>query len=215
MDQDFPQRATGSRALRLGLLSGNELLGQLLRHYIDQDLSLQLNTYSETSQADDQVCLWLLDVHSFPAQALESVFAKFYGKTPIALVNVCKEQAETLVENYPWINGVFYSNCPREQFLLGLSVLGKGGDWLPRGLMEQLLRQLRRLRQPTDLQTRLTCREREILELVRKGLANAEIAAHLCLSPHTIKSHIHNVLRKIGASNRAEAAFLASRGHSS
>ncbi|MEW6311944.1 MAG: LuxR C-terminal-related transcriptional regulator, partial [Pseudomonadota bacterium] len=30
----------------------------------------------------------------------------------------------------------------------------------------------------------------------------------LCLSPHTIKSHIHNLLRKIGASNRAEAAYL-------
>lgn len=215
MDRDLPQRVTCGNTLRLGLLSGNELLGQLLRHYIDQDISLQLNTYTETSQANDQVSLWLLDVQSFPVQALESVFAKFYGKTPIALVNVCKEQAETLVENYPWINGVFYSNCPREQFLLGASVLCKGGDWLPRGLMEQLLRQLRRLRQPTDIQTRLTIREREILELVRKGLPNADIATHLCLSPHTIKSHIHNVLRKVGASNRAEAAFLASRSHSS
>ncbi|MHB8820621.1 MAG: response regulator transcription factor, partial [Pseudomonadaceae bacterium] len=44
--------------------------------------------------------------------------------------------------------------------------------------------------------------------LAGKGLSNAEIAEQLSLSPHTIKSHIHNLLRKIGASNRAEAAYL-------
>ena len=48
----------------------------------------------------------------------------------------------------------------------------------------------------------------EILSLAGRGLSNAEIAEQLCLSPHTIKSHIHNLLRKIGASNRAEAAYL-------
>ncbi|HAW25903.1 MAG TPA: DNA-binding response regulator, partial [Pseudomonas sp.] len=83
-----------------------------------------------------------------------------------------------------------------------------GGDWLPRVLTERLLSQWRRMRQLAGSKPSLTLREREILSLAGKGLSNAEIAEQLCLSPHTIKSHIHNLLRKIGASNRAEAAFL-------
>ena len=52
----------------------------------------------------------------------------------------------------------------------------------------------------------------QALELVRKGLPNSQIAEHLCLSPHTIKSHVHNLLRKVGATNRGEAAFLVLGG---
>ena len=156
--------------------------------------------------------LWLLDVQSFADDELPRVFADLYGKGPVALVNVTQEQAEPLVEQYPWINGVFVSSCPREQFLRGVDALLQGGDWLPRGLTEQLLRQLRRLHQPAEIKVRLTSREREILELVRKGLPNSQIAEHLCLSPHTIKSHVHNLLRKVGATNRGEAAFLVLGG---
>jgi len=48
----------------------------------------------------------------------------------------------------------------------------------------------------------------QILALAGKGLSNSEIAEHLHLSTHTIKSHIHNALGKLGASNRAQGASL-------
>lgn len=194
----------------LALLSANELLGQLLRHFLDHGSTPALRMSPGVDHGDS--ALWLVDVQSFDELELARLFADLYDRGPVALVNVSLEQAEALVEQYPWINGVFFAGCPREQFLLGLDVLLRGGDWLPRGLMEQLLRQLRRLRRPSEVKVRLTAREREILELVRKGLPNAEIADRLCLSPHTIKSHVHNLLRKVGAANRAEAAFLVLGG---
>ncbi|TKT80251.1 response regulator transcription factor [Aquamicrobium sp. LC103] len=52
----------------------------------------------------------------------------------------------------------------------------------------------------------LTGREAEILELVSRGLQNKAIAADLRLSEHTVKIHIHNIIRKLGAHNRTEAA---------
>ena len=194
----------------LVLLSGNELLAQLFHHYIEQQPALTLRVGGALQPSSSS--LWLLDVQSFAGDELPLVFADLYGKGPVALVNVTQEQAEPLVEQYPWINGVFVSSCPREQFLRGVDALLQGGDWLPRGLTEQLLRQLRRLHQPAEIKVRLTSREREILELVRKGLPNSQIAEHLCLSPHTIKSHVHNLLRKVGATNRGEAAFLVLGG---
>lgn len=194
----------------LVLLSGNELLAQLFHHYIEQQPALTLRVGGALQPSSSS--LWLLDVQSFAGDELPRVFADLYGKGPVALVNVTQEQAEPLVEQYPWVNGVFVSSCPREQFLRGVDALLQGGDWLPRGLTEQLLRQLRRLHQPAEIKVRLTSREREILELVRKGLPNSQIAEHLCLSPHTIKSHVHNLLRKVGATNRGEAAFLVLGG---
>ena len=194
----------------LVLLSGNDLLAQLFHHYIEQQPALTLRVGGALQPSSSS--LLLLDVQSFAGDELPRVFADLYGKGPVALVNVTQEQAEPLVEQYPWVNGVFVSSCPREQFLRGVDALLQGGDWLPRGLTEQLLRQLRRLHQPSEIKVRLTSREREILELVRKGLPNSQIAEHLCLSPHTIKSHVHNLLRKVGATNRGEAAFLVLGG---
>jgi DNA-binding NarL/FixJ family response regulator len=54
--------------------------------------------------------------------------------------------------------------------------------------------------------TVLTPREVEVLSLVAEGMQNKNIAVSLDLSEHTVKLHIHNVLKKIGASNRTSAA---------
>jgi DNA-binding CsgD family transcriptional regulator len=51
----------------------------------------------------------------------------------------------------------------------------------------------------------LTAREREIVELMVTGARNSEIADRLVVSEDTVKSHVRNVLRKLRASNRAEA----------
>lgn len=210
MGISFSPPTTTELATGLVLLSGNELLAQLFRHYIEQQPALTLRVGATIEQSSP--ALWLLDAQSFTADELPQVFADLYGKGPVALVNVTQEQAQPLVEQYPWINGVFVSSCPREQFLRGVDMLLQGGDWLPRGLTELLLQQLRRLQQPAGTKVRLTSRERQILELVRKGLPNSQIADQLCLSPHTIKSHVHNLLRKVGANNRGEAAFLVLGG---
>jgi DNA-binding CsgD family transcriptional regulator len=51
----------------------------------------------------------------------------------------------------------------------------------------------------------LTRRETEVLELMADGLANKEIASRLGFSLHTAKFHVESLLRKLAASNRAEA----------
>jgi DNA-binding NarL/FixJ family response regulator len=54
----------------------------------------------------------------------------------------------------------------------------------------------------------LTGREREVLRLLSKGFQNKIIAARLDLSEHTIKIHVHNIIRKLGVHNRTQVAWL-------
>lgn len=55
----------------------------------------------------------------------------------------------------------------------------------------------------------LTVREEEVLDLIKLGLPNREIANRLCVSTHTVKNHVHNVLNKLGVRSRAEAIALS------
>lgn len=59
----------------------------------------------------------------------------------------------------------------------------------------------------------LTPREREVLALVIEGLNNNRIAEKLTISPSTVKSHISNILSKLGVSSRTEAVALALKKH--
>jgi NarL family two-component system response regulator LiaR len=57
----------------------------------------------------------------------------------------------------------------------------------------------------------LTEREREVLALMIEGLNNTQIAGKLTVSPSTIKSHVSNILSKLGVASRTEAVTLALR----
>ena len=59
----------------------------------------------------------------------------------------------------------------------------------------------------------LTEREREVLALMVEGLNNTQIAGRLMVSSSTIKSHVSNILSKLGVASRTEAVTLALRKH--
>jgi NarL family two-component system response regulator LiaR len=65
--------------------------------------------------------------------------------------------------------------------------------------------------QPPATGLDLTERERVVLALMVEGLNNTQIAGRLTVSPSTIKSHVSNILSKLGVSSRTEAVTLALR----
>jgi DNA-binding NarL/FixJ family response regulator len=69
----------------------------------------------------------------------------------------------------------------------------------------------RAARQPLPLGSDLTPREREILTLLVAGKTNKGIAEALALSPLTVRQHVSNILAKLGAITRTEAATLANQ----
>jgi two-component system, NarL family, response regulator DevR len=57
----------------------------------------------------------------------------------------------------------------------------------------------------------LSPREREVLHALTEGLSNEAIAAQMCISLETVRSHVVRILQKLGASSRLQAAILAIR----
>ena len=72
-------------------------------------------------------------------------------------------------------------------------------------------RVLPNLRRDEAARSKLTTREREILELVADGVANKAIAAQLSLRLNTVRNHVQNVLTKLGAHSKLEAVAIATR----
>jgi DNA-binding NarL/FixJ family response regulator len=55
----------------------------------------------------------------------------------------------------------------------------------------------------------LTSREKQVLSLVARGQTNQQIAENLVVSVSTVKNHVHRIIRKLGVSDRFQAAILA------
>jgi DNA-binding NarL/FixJ family response regulator len=71
----------------------------------------------------------------------------------------------------------------------------------------KLLREVR----VTETNEPLTDREKDVLRLVALGLANKEIAVRLSIGSGTVKTHVSNVLAKLGMQSRTQAALYAIR----
>lgn len=56
---------------------------------------------------------------------------------------------------------------------------------------------------------KLTCREIEVLKLLKKGYSNKEMAKKMCISFHTIKTHLETIYYKLNSKNRIQAVISA------
>jgi DNA-binding NarL/FixJ family response regulator len=88
-----------------------------------------------------------------------------------------------------------------------------GEATLPGSLVARLVEEFRdrehhRVALPEGPAARLTGREWDVLELMRKGATTAEISERLFVSPTTVRSHVSAILRKLGVANREAALKL-------
>lgn len=65
-----------------------------------------------------------------------------------------------------------------------------------------------------DSQVNITSAEIKVLELMRQGMTNREIAAALCRSEFTVKTHVQRILAKTGAANRTHVCGMRGLEHS-
>ena len=77
-----------------------------------------------------------------------------------------------------------------------------------RVLVDELRKVMATAREPEPVLEELTPREREVLTLIEKGYSNQAISTSLFIEVSTVKNHVHNILEKLGAKTRGQAAAL-------
>jgi DNA-binding NarL/FixJ family response regulator len=109
-------------------------------------------------------------------------------------------------------SGFLLKNSPPEELIHAVRVVAAGDALLApsvtRKVIEGFVRRPAQHSNEAEL-GRLTERETEILQLLATGKSNAELAAHLFVGEGTIKTHVSNVLTKLGLRDRMQAVIFA------
>ncbi len=110
-------------------------------------------------------------------------------------------------------SGFLLKDVPAEDLVDAVRVVHRGEAVVAPRVTRRLLDRFARLLPAAGPQTaplpELTDREHQVLLLMARGLSNAEIAAELVLSETTVKTHVSNVLMKLGLRDRVQAVVLA------
>lgn len=88
----------------------------------------------------------------------------------------------------------------------------RGETWLPQGETGEVLRLLLRRPEPEEdgeMLAALTRREREVLVCLAEGTGRRDMAEHLHMSPNTVRTHLQNLMSKLGVHSALEAVALA------
>ena len=110
-------------------------------------------------------------------------------------------------------SGFLLKTVPADQLVAGVREVAAGEALLApaitRRLIERFVSSFAREPAPPPGYDDLTAREREVLQLVARGMSNAEIAAALVVESSTVKTHVAALLSKLGVRDRVGAVVLA------
>jgi len=106
--------------------------------------------------------------------------------------------------------GYITKDVQREELLYAIREVSQGKAFLPPAITGKLLSGLRKRKQASEdvVVEELTPREHEVLRLIGDGASNREIANLLYLSEGTVRTHVHNILQKLGLQNRNQAILF-------
>lgn len=108
-------------------------------------------------------------------------------------------------------SGYMLKGCTREELLDAIRKAAAGDNVWTRDELRRVTGALATPRLGADVEVPLTQRESEVLRQLAYGLTNKEIAMALNISYETVKEHVQHILRKIGVSDRTQAAVWAVR----
>ncbi|MDG2206455.1 MAG: response regulator transcription factor [Pirellulales bacterium] len=108
-------------------------------------------------------------------------------------------------------NGFVLKDVDKETLLSAVRKAATGEMVWRREDLRRVTGALSTPRMPIDVEVTLTQRESEVLHQLAHGLTNKQIAEALSISYETVKEHVQHILRKIGVSDRTQAAVWAVR----
>jgi DNA-binding NarL/FixJ family response regulator len=110
-------------------------------------------------------------------------------------------------------SGFVLKDDPPEQLIAAIRTVAAGDALLSPGITKRVIEQFSRTPRPAPPKEldELSERERDVFQLLARGLSNAEIGQELFISETTVKTHVTHILSKLGLRDRVQAVVLAYR----
>jgi DNA-binding NarL/FixJ family response regulator len=153
-----------------------------------------------------------------PAPWLEAVHAAA-PDAPIVVISDREEAGEIVAAFRYGVRGYIPASIEPTLALQALTFILNGGQFFPpNALLEGLWRpgggpsgrlRVRKAGEPGESDGGLTARQQDVLDLLRLGRSNKLIARELKMCEATVKVHVRQILRRLGASNRTQAALMS------
>ena len=220
-----------TQRIRVALADDQRLLREGLRIIIEATPDIELVGEAEDGEAATELAatmqpdVLLMDIR-MPRRdgiAATACVRDVSPRTRVLLLTTF-DTPELVVEGMrAGASGYLLKDCSAEELRAAIRAIARGQVLLQAQSAAQLLAEMQapnsetppgadRLGQNSDDasdKSGLTDREREVLRLITQGHTNAEIAGALVVSEATIKTHVHHLLNKLGARDRAHAIVLA------
>ncbi len=186
----------------------------VIHHAQDRDSVLSL------LEQINKIDLILLDLFMPGANgfALLETICKTYKTIPVIVISSAEEPENMRKAIDCGAAGFIPKSATTEIMINAINLVCSGGVYLPVNILQYQDNKtphqkntdtVSLIDETLDASLKLTKRQKEVLELMAKGLANKEIARALSLSEHTIKIHVTAILRLFNAENRTEAVVMA------
>jgi len=137
-------------------------------------------------------------------------------RTKVAVLTDSEDEQDLFTAIRAGAKGYLLKNTALEDLVRSIELLARGGLIVSSQLAGRLLSEISSLHgknSRADEETRLTEREREIVELVARGATNKEIGETLFIAENTVKVHMKNILEKLQLRNKQQvAAYAVDRG---
>jgi two-component system nitrate/nitrite response regulator NarL len=143
-------------------------------------------------------------------EAIGRVVAAF-PQTPVVLMSGLASAADVTAGVRAGARGFLPKTMAPDHFAAALSMIVGGSTYVPADILQILPSEASVPVLPPRALDGLTPREQQVLVRLATGAPNKEIGRDLGLAEITIKLHVRQILKKIGARNRSEAASIATR----
>lgn len=194
------------------LISRSYLFADLLNTRWPQEFLVKLHRidpeHFNGDLLESRITLILIDLATVDVQTayqIQKRIDKVSNLARVVFIHFPKQIDAKFLVNSSVTAGVFYSDVSLETMGEGMSEILKGQVVIPQSLIDSSENKDLVL----DNVETLTIREREVLQVLRSGSTNVDIANKLFVSESTIKTHLYRAFRKIGVSSRGQAIAWA------
>ncbi|WP_090136469.1 biofilm master transcriptional regulator CsgD [Kosakonia oryziphila] len=196
------------------LITKPSLQATALLQHLKQSLTItgKLHNIQRSLEDFPGDCLVLLDMMEADKKTIQywqDVLSRKNDNLKLLLMNTPEEYPYRDIENWPHLNGVFYVSEDESRMVEGLRGIQRGECYFSQKLASYLITHSGNYRYNNSESALLTHREKEILNKLRIGASNIEIARSLFISENTVKTHLYNLFKKIAVKNRTQAVSWA------